>query len=377
MIDTFLQTAKAQENPYLSRWQEKGGKVVGYTCSYVPQEILYAGGILPFRIRASQSEKTNIGDTYFGPFICSLPKCMLQLAGEGVYSFLDGAIITAGCDSMRRLHECWRKAGQDIPGSLPEFFFHLGVPHKASTYAVKWFEEELDRLINGLQDQFKISVSRQDILESISIYNQSRELIQRLEEERQSANPPISGAEALAIYTTASSVPRQDFIDLLSGFLEQKPDTSKFRDKKRLMLIGSANDDLDLIQLIEGERAVVVADQNCFGAKSELGRIGEDGDPLSALAERYLQKFYCPRMYGQYKNRRQAVLDTVRNAGIDGVVLQNIRFCDLHGAENGLLERDLEDAGIPCLKLEREYGLLVETGRIKMRVDAFMERLEQ
>ena len=31
--------------------------------------------------------------------------------------------------------------------------------------------------------------------------------------------------------------------------------------------------------------------------------------------------------------------------------------------------------GIPCLKLEREYGPMAEEGRIKMRVDAFMENL--
>ncbi len=60
---------------------------------------------------------------------------------------------------------------------------------------------------------------------------------------------------------------------------------------------------------------------------------------------------------------------------MQGVVLQNIRFCDLHGAENGLFERDLEAMGIPCMRIEREYGPLVETGRLKMRVDAFLERI--
>jgi hypothetical protein len=50
---------------------------------------------------------------------------MLQLAGEGKFSFLDGAIITPGCDSMRRLDECWRKAGSDIEGAVPHFFFTL------------------------------------------------------------------------------------------------------------------------------------------------------------------------------------------------------------------------------------------------------------
>ena len=41
-----------------------------------------------------------------------------------------------------------------------------------------------------------------------------------------------------------------------------------------------------------------------------------------------------------------------------------------------MFERDLEAMGIPCLKIEREYGPLVEEGRIKMRVDAFMEGIQ-
>ena len=58
-----------------------------------------------------------------------------------------------------------------------------------------------------------------------------------------------------------------------------------------------------------------------------------------------------------------------------GIILQNIRFCDLHGSENGLFEKDFEKMGIPCLRLEREYGPLTETGRMKMRIEAFFERI--
>ena len=103
--------------------------------------------------------------------------------------------------------------------------------------------------------------------------------------------------------------------------------------------------------------------------------IDTDGDPVAALARGYLERSICPRMFGQYRQRLAAVLETVTNAGIDAVVLQNIRFCDLHGSENSLFERDLEARGIPCLKIEREYGPLVEKGRIRMRLDAFLERI--
>jgi benzoyl-CoA reductase subunit C len=55
--------------------------------------------------------------------------------------------------------------------------------------------------------------------------------------------------------------------------------------------------------------------------------------------------------------------------------MQNIRFCDLHGAENALFERDLEALGIPCLRVEREYGPHIDAGRMKLRINAFLERI--
>ena len=129
------------------------------------------------------------------------------------------------------------------------------------------------------------------------------------------------------------------------------------------------------VRLVEGSRALVVADNLCFSARSHLDAVPEDGDPVEALAQSYLRKNECPRMYGQYTGRLELLRDKIRSARVDGVVMQNIRFCDLHGAENGLFERDLEADGVPCLRMEREYGALVEKGRLKIRVDAFLERI--
>ena len=69
------------------------------------------------------------------------------------------------------------------------------------------------------------------------------------------------------------------------------------------------------------------------------------------------------------------LMQRIKRLKVDGVILQNIRFCDLHGSENGLFERDLEKNGLPALRIEREYGPLVDRGRLKMRVDAFIEQL--
>ncbi len=377
MINKARDIARSIYNPYVEDWKNQGKKVIGYPCTYVPEEIIHASSMLPFRLRGIGTTSLSIGDTYFGPVICSFPKAILQLAGEGKYNFLDGVIITPGCDSMRRIHECWRKAGQDFEGILPGYFYYYGVPHKVSDYSIRWFVEETFLLIKSLEDHFGVKIRDGDLENSISVYNRGRELLKKLDQMRMSDDPPVTGEEALAIIIAGFGMPREDYNDLLQGVLyeleHRKVDTGG--SKKRLMLVGSANDDLDFVNLIESCGAVIVADTMCFGSRSYNDMVEENDSPVVALAKRYLNHSYCPRMFGYYRDRFNYLLKRVKQARVDGVILQNIRFCDLHGSENSIFERDLEKMGIPCLKIEREYGPLVETGRIKMRVDAFIERI--
>ncbi|GAI94071.1 unnamed protein product, partial [marine sediment metagenome] len=51
-------------NPYIERWKEKGGKIVGYYCTYVPEEIIHAAGMLPYLMRATGSTSSELGDLY-------------------------------------------------------------------------------------------------------------------------------------------------------------------------------------------------------------------------------------------------------------------------------------------------------------------------
>ena len=378
MMDAFRESSTTLYNQHVREWKAGGGKVVGYTCSYVPDEIFSAASILPYRLRGIGAKEMNIGDAYFGPFICSFPKCLLQLAGEGKYHFLDGVIVTPGCDSMRRLDDCWRKAGEDKAETLPSFFFHYAVPHKTADYSLKWFIEETQRLKAAVEKHFNITITDDQIHEDIDIYNEGRLLLSRLDALRCGTDVAISGADALAVVLASTTIPRKVFNRLLMDLIAQiEGSTDRIRGRKRLMLVGSANDDVELVRLIEGNEAVVVADNLCFGARFYADLVAQEGDPVAALAKRYLFHNDCPRMFGDYKGRLAILKEKIKRAAVEGVILQNIRFCDLHGSENGIFERDLEAAGIPCMRIEREYGPLVETGRIRMRVDAFLERLEK
>lgn len=376
-IDEFNTIAKNLTNDYLERWLNDGKKVIGYTCSYVPEEIISAAGILPFRIRGIGAGSTSIADSYYGPVNCSFPKCILQLVGENKYSFLDGVVITPSCDSMRRLDDTWRKSAEDSKGTFPAYHCFFGVPHKVTNYSLEWFMAEIKNLIATIEDHFKISITDSALKKAVREYNESRKLLMKLDELRFKASVPISGADATAVIIASGAMPRNEYNELLKKLLDGlKKSKKSIKAKKRLMIGGSPNDDVALVKLIESSGGLIVADTLCFGSRAYVDCIDEQEDPVASIARRYLTHRLCPRMFGAYKNRLEFTRQRIQQAKIDGVILQNIRFCDMHGAENSLFERDLEATGIPCLKIEREYGPLADEGRIKMRVDAFIESLQ-
>jgi len=380
MNSTFTEAATRIDHQGLQSWKASGRPILGYSCSQGPAEMFHAAGILPIRLRGIETEGMEIGDAYFGPYICSFPKCILQLAGHGKYAMLDGAVITPGCDSMRRLDECWRMAGADHPGIVPAFFHYLDVPHKTVSHRMDWFVDELVKLKTALEQHFNVRISDAALGESIAVYNRGRRLLAELEKLRTREPPGVSGVEAFTIAVAGTVMWRNDFNEQLAHDLEYLTGETRsaHKGKKRLLLIGSISDDIDLVALMEQDgRAVVVADKLCFGVRHEAPELAVGADPIRDLATAYLGTSTCPRMFGKYKERLQLLKRKISEYRVDGVVMQNIRFCDLHGSENGLYERDLEREGVPCLRLEREYGPLTESGRLKMRLDAFLERITQ
>lgn len=378
MMQVFHDAAtKVASQPILD-WKAAGRPVVGYTCSYTPAEIFYAADILPVRLRGIETEGMEVGDTYFGPFICSFPKCILQLAGKGKFSFLDGAIITPGCDGMRRLDECWRKAGEDYEGIVPDYFYYFDVPHKSENHGMAWYLDEIRLLIRSIEHHFNVEITDEKIAGAIKVFNQGRRMLKELEALRAKDDVVVSGTDAFAATIASTVMPRNEYNEALKSCLASlaKRKESLSAGKKRLMVVGSVSDEIDLFQLIENTgKAIVVAENLCFGVRYEGNEIEEAGDPVAALARHYLGSSVCPRMYGRYKDRLQILKERIEQSGVEGVVMQNIRFCDLHGAENSLFARDLEKIGIPCLRIEREYGPHIDAGRIKLRINAFLEQI--
>jgi benzoyl-CoA reductase subunit C len=231
-----------------------------------------------------------------------------------------------------------------------------------------------------VENHFGVRITDEGLKTAICEFNAGRRMLQEIEAMRGQKEVVVSGTEVFAATIAGAILPRDEYTRHLEQWLAELKGrkTSISKKKIRLMLTGSATDELSLFRLLEKNTgAILVAETICFGIRSEGNEIEENGDPLEALAEHYLAQSTCPRMYGKYKERLAYIKEKIGRAGVDGVVMQNIRFCDLHAAENALFERDLERIGVPCLKIEREYGPMVDTGRIRLRLNAFLERVKK
>ncbi len=378
MSALFQEAAQSIDLAAIRTAKQNGMPVVGLTCSFAPVEIFYAAGIVPVRLRGIHTESLAIGDAYYGPFVCTFPKALLQQAGSGFYDFLDGAVITSGCDGMRRLDECWRKMGSDIEGTLPRWFTLFDVPHKPDGVALSWYESRIRKLMAAIEERFHVTITIEALEKAIRDQNMIREKIWELGVLRSQDPVFITGTEAFEALIARTVLPSDVYLDALTSLVDEVKNRTEpvSLGKKRLFVTGSICDDVDLFRQIEEKGAVVVGESVCYGMRNSCDTVREDQDPVTALAEHYLSGSICPRMFGYYPMRRDAILDMVKTAKADGVIMQNIRFCDLHGSENGLLEKDLEKEGIPALRIEKEYGTLTEKGRLRMRFDAFLEQLK-
>ncbi len=254
--------------------------------------------------------------------------------------------------------------------------YMLPVPHKLFAEGRQWFKEEVTMLKEAVEEHFGVKITPEKLTEAVTTYNETRRLLKKLYDLRTSDDPPFTGTEVQTILSAGATMPKTEFNRILSNLLEEVETRPKRSNGKvRLLVAGSMMDDLEFIQNVEDLGAIVVTDALCFGTKSFWNLTEETGDPFENLVDRYYNHSHCPRMAGEYSTRLDFMKEQIDRARVKGAILEHIKFCDLHGTDNALLKKDLEKEGIATIEIERQYGPLADAGRIRTRIQAFLERI--
>lgn len=369
MFETFKEWYD-HRHAYARDWKAKhpNGKVIGFFCTYAPEELLYAADILPVRVLGSHEPQSVTEPHIFGMYCPFCRDCLAQgLLGR--YEYLDGIIESQSCLHLRQAFASWKL---HVP---TDFAYYLPMPHGIqSPRTYQYFAGELKKLKTELEKWIGREITDADLDRGIEILNQNRRLMRQMYEARRADKPPLSGLEALYMVTSSQMTDKRQHNMMLEEALKRLPDRKvNGNGRYRLMSIGSENDDVEFVSMVEKLNATVVVDEHCTGTRYFWNEVKPQEDRLLAIASRYIDRPPCPSKDWPVHTRFPHILNLAKDYRVQGVLLLQQKFCDPHEFDIPILAEEFKKVGIPTYFLELDATLPV--GQFKIRVEAFLEML--
>lgn len=353
---------------YARAWKERtGGKVVGFFCTYVPEEILLAADILPVRILGSHEPQSLTEPHIFGMYCPFCRDCLAQ-GLKGRYDYLDGVMIAQSCLHIRQAFTSWVK---HVP---VDWSYYLPMPNHVQSRASRpYFVEELALFKKAVEEWTERTISEADLDRGIRACNDGRAALHRLYDARRSDRPPLTGVEAMYAVVSGQLVDKAEHAAAVERTLAGLEQRERKEAGVRLMILGSEDDDIEFVEMVESCGSTVVTDDHCTGTRYFWNRVEPNGDGLTAIAERYLSRPPCPSKDWPARSRVPHILDMARSWKVQGAVVLQQKFCDPHEADIPMIIAALKEQGIPSLFLELD--VTVPKGQFKVRTDAFLEMI--
>ncbi len=353
------------------KWKAKtGGKVMGYLSIDIPEELIYAAGVLPVRILGSH-EPEVITDPYMWNMMhCVFERDCLAQGLEGRYDYLDGIVNeTANPHAKQCLHSWIRH----VPiGFSHEFYVPVALNRP---YALPCLRGEVGDFKHVLEKWTGKTISDNAIDHAIEVYNTSRRLMTELSELRKSRNPRISGAEFMEIALAGMLTDKQQFNDLLKPIVKEVSQRQvKNEGSVRIMLAGGANDHLDLVKSIETMGAAVVVDDHSTGGRYYTTEVVPEKDNLNALATRMVRKPRSPLHDLPNRTRDKYLVELAKEYRAEGVIFMIQMHDDAEQFDLPHNTASLAENDIPTLMLELDFTNPIE--QFRTRVEAFLETIE-
>ncbi len=343
-----------------------GGPLIGWTCTYLPLEILEAGGLHPCRILPEPS--SDGADAYLDPNFCPLVKTALGAALEGAYASLEGLVILNTCDGMRRLYDAWKHY------CPPSFTFFLDLPRNITPRSLSYFRDTLENFKKTVEGHFHIRITRSDLVQALEESNEIRALFRRLLILKGRGDPPLSQGDILDVFFQGWRLPKRRFREALREMVDQlEKEPPRPSQGPKVVVTGSFLEGRAVIDLVEELGGDVAGSDLCTGGRL-IQEVSPSSDPLAALSEAYLTRPPCARMQDM-ERRISFIMGEVQEKGARGVIFHALKFCDPYLYEAPALGEALRQIGIPFLFIEGDYRGRV-SGGARTRVQAFLEMLE-
>ena len=322
-------------------------ELIGYTCPYIPVEILSATGFRPYCLLHGDYDLMQHGTQYARIDACPLVRANIAyvIANKSNFAALVG---TTGCDMSRRM--------LDILGE------HTRIPcylmHQPRTYNQKIHDDEIDWLIDSLSH-----LSKRNIMDALSHeidkWEAARNVFRKYDRARHGAPSTVSSSDFQKATT-----------HYYKGELNTIPDIAKkLSNKPRVYLVGSevSYESSEFLELLEVDLRIV-GDFVC-GISTFLN-ISIAERTLSGIKNAYYSQPPCI-----YRRPNKAfyehLVKQIAERKCIGVIAFTLDYCDAYEFELKKMENTF---GLPLLRIRNDYSSQ-KTSQLKTRIAAFGEML--
>ena len=383
-LNYFENLLQEANNELIVKAKSEGKVCVAFPCENIPEPLLNLDNAFSIRLFAPNTGSMDIGSYYLTNLLCEPSRALLERAVEGGFNFADCVIAPDGCTMMNRCIENMELLKTMGKGNDKFFHQYLELPLKADENNVNLAKvQATNHILKPLAEKYGIDISDASIRKAVAEHNKVCDLIRAIGDFRKDSKPRITGYEFHVLTLATYVCPKYLIIDKLEETLEElktrEPDDKEYR--ARVMVVGSEVDDSGFIKLIEETGAFVCADRFCFGSLPGRNPIelNDEEDALTQVCRHYTYGCQCPRMMNMEKvySRKQYVNDLAMEYKADGIIYQQVKFCDPWAYERTLGSVMLRDNyGFPVLSVDRPYNIASSLGQMRTRVQAFVESIE-
>ena len=363
------------ENPrkQLDKYLAEGKKAVGIFPYYAPEEIVYAGGMVPFGVWGGQGPIEKAKD-YFPTFYYSLALRCMEMALDGTLDGLSASIITTLDDTLRPFSQNYKvSAGRKIPMVFLNHAQHRKEDF-GGNYNAKIFrnaKEELEKICD-------VKITDENLKKAFEVYNENRAEKRRFIKLAASHPQSIKASDRTNVLKSGYFMLKDENTALLKELnakLEALPEEQW--DGVKVVTSGVITDNPGLMEVFDKYKVCIVADD--VAHESRALKIDIDlsiEDPMLALADQFARMDEDPILYDPdiYK-RPKYVLDLVKQNKADGCLLFMMNFNDTEEMEYPSLKQAFGAAKIPLIKMGYDQQM-VDFGQVKTQLETFNELVQ-
>lgn len=322
--------------------------MIGYTCSYIPVELLAATGLKPYRLLHGDIGLSKDGERLLRIDACPLVKSNIAyiIKNQDKFTALVGS---TGCDMARRMFDIVDEL-TDIP---------VYVLNNPRTDNPKIFNDEIDWLAKELEHLSNRKLNDDLLRIEIERWENVREQYRTLNKKR-AANPSL----------ISTSDFHKAAINYYKGDVDAQINiTEKHSVNPRVYLIGSAitYEANQILELLEQELRIV-GDFNC--GISRFLNIEIKDKNLNGIKHVYYNQPPCIFKRPNHKFY-EWTSSQLKKYACDGIIAWTLDYCDSYEFE---LKRMESRFGFPILRIRSDFSFQ-NLSQIKTRISAFREML--